>query len=115
MAAAVPRAVRRRSLQGSGLWESGGRRLRGLRLHEPTGRGGWRGKVGGRRELVRLRRTWEATRTSRCVRGHDEAVVRVTVGTLNQGILFYSMKTMYTYDVSRPHGERHLTPPHGWG
>jgi hypothetical protein len=30
-----------------------------------------------------------------------------------RGTLFYNLKTLYTYDVSRPHGERHPTPPRG--
>jgi hypothetical protein len=35
------------------------------------------------------------------------------VGTLNQGTLFYSMKTPHSYDVSSPRGGWRLTPPHG--
>jgi hypothetical protein len=42
-----------------------------------------------------------------------EAGLGATVGTLNQGYPYYSIKTLYTYGVSWPHGERHPTPPHG--
>jgi hypothetical protein len=42
-----------------------------------------------------------------------EAGPGATVGTMNQGTLFYGMKTLHTYETSRSHGEWHPTPPHG--